>query len=340
MTRFLPWGFECLPAHLRVACAIQSVGVPEGPSLDLGAGASLRGADHRCELGDDPAAWPEVEAALVVAWPGPGALEPAARPAWWRAVSARLRPGGVAAVRLDLHPGWHPLTAIQDFARFYAVRQSISLPEALDAVFALAHDALGGDDGRWYGWLQHIEALRRDDPWAVPDLVRAPIYPAELHAWAGEAAAAGLSWFGDGRGAQTTAQGLAAPLVAWIDEEVSTRADALRGQQIADYALNQHTRLALFTKGPAHPPAHAKRWFAGPSHDRPAWWALERPEPSAPSKARATFDEVDPRDPAVAAAWRLGQISLADAAPPIRPHAADLPDGLTLTPDGRCEPKT
>jgi hypothetical protein len=36
------------------------------------------------------------------------------------------------------------------------------LPEALNAVFALAHDALGGDDGRWYGWLRHIEALRRE----------------------------------------------------------------------------------------------------------------------------------------------------------------------------------
>lgn len=336
MTRFVPWGLECLPHHLRVACALQGTGVPDGPTLDLGAGASLRGADLRCERSDDPSAWPDTQAGLIVAWPGPGALEPAARVAWWRALADHLLPGGVAAVRVDLLPGWHPLTAIQDFARFYAGRQGVSLPDALDAIFALAHDALGGDDGRWYGWLRHIEALRRDDPWAVPDLARAPIYPAELHVWAAEAAAADLRWFGDGRGPQTAALGLNRPLVAWIEEEVSARGDALRGQQIADYALNQHTRLALFTKGEAAPPKHAARWIAGPPCDRPAWWALERPE--EPVTARTTTEEVDPQRADLADAWRRGEISLADARPAAVDSTATLPAGLRLTPDGRCEP--
>lgn len=241
---------------VRAAAAL--LGAPiEGPTLSAGA--------------TPPETWPAGPFGLVIA--DPGALSPERRRAWWEALLARLAPGGVAALRLPMLPGWHPLTAIQDFGRFHASRRGLTLPAALEEVFTLAHDILGDEPGRWAGWLELVQRLRQEDPTALPDLDRAPVWPAELHTWVAEAR--GLTWLGDARGPNHGARRLGRALAAWVEEE--GRGDPLRAAQIADYARNQHTRLGLFLRGTPGAPTLAAGLELGPADEHPLRWAFEPP---------------------------------------------------------------
>jgi hypothetical protein len=258
--------------------------VPAGPCLDLGAGASTRAAGLPAALAwepshtpGDPLGWgplaPSGTVALALAWPGPGDLDPAQRRAWWSQLADRLAPGAVAAVRLDLFPGWHPLTALQDFARFHASRHALLLPEALDQVLHLARATDG--DGHWHGWLHHLDALRRAYPDALSDLARDPLHPAELHQWAQEASQVGLRWVGDARGPHNAPWTLGPALAAWVQEEVSTHGLPLRGAQIADYAHHRHTRLALFVRGEPVPAALPADAWLSRADDQPLRWSFD-----------------------------------------------------------------
>jgi hypothetical protein len=287
--RHVPWGAEPLVPQLRGSAAALGLPVPEGLVLDLGAGACQRLAGlpdaqpwKPSDTPSDPLGWRDLVAAgsvqLAIAWPGPGDLPPEARAGWWASLADRLALGGLAAVRLDLLPGWHPLIALQDFARFHAGRRGLDLPTALDQVKALARDTVADGEGHWHGWLAWLDRLRQDDPDALPDLSRAPLYPAELHAWANEAAAHGLTWAGDGRGPHNAPWSVGPALAAWVREEVSRHGLPLRGAQISDYAHARHTRLALFVRGPL--PAHRASALPPsctltPALDRPLRWSLE-----------------------------------------------------------------
>lgn len=220
---------ELDPPRVRAVAGLLGARPPDGPVV---------------WVGDEAAAGP---AALVLAWPGPGGLSPEARRGWWAALADALVPGGVAVVRVDLLPGWHAVTAVQDFARFHAARRGLTLAAALDEVAALPR----GDDegGRWEGWIEAVAEVRARHPEALPGLERGPVYAAELHAWVAEAAAADLRWLGDLRGSVGARWTLAPPLRAWVDEEVSLSDDPVRGAQIADYAQCRHTRRLLLVRG-------------------------------------------------------------------------------------------
>jgi hypothetical protein len=220
---------ELAPARVRAVAGLMGARPPEGPVVWVGSEA------------------PVGPAALALAWPGPGSLSPDARRGWWAALAAALVPGGVAVVRVDVLPGWHAVTAVQDFARFHASRRGVSLAAALDEVTALPR---GDDDGgRWEGWIEVVAATRAREPEALPGLELGSVHAAELHAWVAEAAAAGLAWLGDLRGPVGARWTLAPPLRAWVDEEVSLSDDPVRGAQIADLAQCRHTRRLLLVRG-------------------------------------------------------------------------------------------
>lgn len=296
------------PARLRGVLRLLGVEAA-GPTTWLGddGGAGLVAAfDHHGPL--DAAGPP---AGLVVAWPGPGARPEAEHAAWWAQLAACLTEGGVAAVHLDLLPGWHPLTAVQDFARFHASQTGLPLDAALREVLALADELLGADEGRWNGWLGRVRDLLADAPEAVWALPRGPVEARELHAWVDLASGAGLRFLGDAVGPNHLPLGLPAPMRAWIDDEVRRADDPLRGAQIADYATNRHARIGLFVKGTPAPAAGPVRLV--PAHHDPRRWQLEPvavPPHEAPEAARCadlTAGEVpdDRRDDA-RRAWGLG----------------------------------
>jgi hypothetical protein len=293
---------------LRAAAAL--LGAPvEGPTLSVGEAV--------------PDRWPEGPFGLIIA--SPDALPPDQRPAWWAALAQRLAPGGVAAVRLPMLPGWHPLTAVQDFARFHASRRGLTLTVALDEVFTLTRDVLGNEPGRWAGWMELVQRLRQEDPAALPNLDRAPVWPAELHTWVVEAR--GLTWLGDARGPNHGARRLGRALAAWVEEE--GRGDPLRAAQIADYARNQHTRLGLFLRGAPGAPTLAAGLELGPPDEHPLRWAFEPPavpyeESELPALTQALVAEIAgtwtplsalraPQDQlleAIRAGWEAGALTL------------------------------
>jgi hypothetical protein len=291
--RAVPWGTEPLAPTLRGSAVALGLSIRDGRVLDLGAGSA-----ERCEgLPDaqtwepasspgDPLGWAQdvtdASIALAIAWPGPAHLSPTQRTPWWQQLSRVLAPGAIAAVRLDMLPGWHPLNALQDFARFHAGRQGLDLPTGLDAVLDLARHTLPEGEGRWFGWLAYLDKLRAEDPSAVPDLEHGPLYAAELHVWADEAAQHGLRWVGDARGPHNASWSLGPALEAWVREEVARHGLPLRGAQISDYADNRHTRLALFTKGepPAFEEASWDRVTVSAADDRSQHWAFETPRVS------------------------------------------------------------
>jgi hypothetical protein len=366
--RDIPSGIEVLAPHLRMAARLHGC-APEqvaGPVLDIGEGAHTRcphhGSDaHAWDPRDTPGAplgWTTQVApgsmGMVIAWPGPAALPAASRAAWWSGLSRVLRPGGVAAVRLDMLPGWHALTAVQDFARFHASRKGLGLEPAMRDVLSLAQQMIEQDEGAWHGWLSYVRHMLRDHPDHVPDLVRGPVHAAQLHTWIDEAQTAGLRWLGEARGPDTCPHRLGHALDAWIREEVSRSSDPLRGAQIFDYARNTHTRLVLLTKGAgspdltpdlsdAHVLAHA---------DEPGRWGFSEglsdtsaPIPTPDPRVTAVGETVqttpgslpmsdlrdaltdagmaaDDVDAAVVMAWRWGVASLRDVPLPAVSDAA------------------
>lgn len=301
--RIVPWGPEALYPALRAAARLRGAD-PSGPFLDRGEGSRRRitaaPPDATAWEPEDGPVPPRPVHGLILAWPGPAHLPPEARDAWWTELAANLAPGGVAAVRLDLLPGWHPLTAVQDFARFHGGLHRLPLGEALRQVIALGQ--LGGleDDGRWYGWLQVVERLLHEAPDALPDLVRGPLYPAELHAWLGEAARHGLRWLGDAGGPLDAPWTLVPSLAAWVREEVERSGDPVRGAQIADYACDRHARLVLLARAPSGPCAWPEDPHVAPALDRPHRWALAPIPP---------WEEVLTRSPAPGAAATIAAVT-------------------------------
>ncbi len=265
-----------MPA-IRGAAALLGHPCEGSRALDAGHGAAdrLREAGVPGETATRLDAAPAESYDLVLTWPGPAHLPRDIRPAWWEMLDRLLAPGGVAAVRLDMLPGWHALTSVQDFARFHAMRHHLDLELALPAVLDLATDTLDEDEARWHGWLSRLRELRSADAHVAPDLTWGPLRAEQLHRWVDEAKQAGLVWLGDVHGPNNGAERMSRALRAWVESETTDRSDRLRGDQIVDYARNQHTRLALFAREQGTGPQLAGLQLHR-AEEHPQRWAFER----------------------------------------------------------------
>lgn len=277
------------------------LGVDPDPALIERARARSAGVFEVGELEQIEGTWD-----VIVAWEGPSDRPPADRPAWWSALADRLNPGGLAVVRFAALPGWHMLGAVREMALYHARRQRRRVEDAGVEIVTVMRDLLEGEKLPWEGWLGLVGEAVAADPEVAPWLLAAELHAFALHEAVDEAGAAGLGYVCDARLPSNSRATLPASLQAFVVDELQRSSDRVRGEQILDYARNQHVRAPIFVKG-APPVSHhlavdaVEDLLVGVGDDRPQRWATEPQaapaesvlrEADTPPTAAAVVDQV------------------------------------------------
>ena len=129
--------------------------------------------------------------------------------------------GGLRVERVSVLPGWHPKTALRRAIERFGSDVVPLLREHGSEMWRLAEGPV-------------------DDSFGAPRLFRDVVR---------EASADGLTYLCDLRLPNSSFAAFPAEIRAWISDEVARTGDRVRGEQIADFARNQHTRMPIFYRG-------------------------------------------------------------------------------------------